>query len=381
MSIQSLKRWWQLKTGRVETPIDSDVPFWAVSLLFHLALIVLLARMILPSQRDQRVNLELKTPVVDLDQIELPPVIEFDDLVIEEIGADGDDGFEAAASQAPTIDVLSEDPVNLDIPVHEFGELITDDDFETATGQNLSSVPLKGSVGQSVKAAEGAVDRMTQEILLSLEERNTLVIWLFDQSASLMRQREQILSRFDKIYEEIGIIRAAGHKGFSRGSDKPLVTQVYAFGSQVIPMLPEPTDNLAAIKQSVSQIERDNTGIENVMTAVITAAKKYSSLRKIKRTTGEPERNVLLIVVSDEAGDDAERLDEAVTLCNRIQVPVHVIGVPAPFGRSETLVKWVDPDPEFDQSPQWAVVSQGPESVQPERLQIGFHRHLRRTWK
>jgi hypothetical protein len=372
LSIRNLKRWWQIRTGRVETPVDSDVPFWAVSLLFHLALIVLLARMMIPGEEDQRVNLEIDTSVDDIEQLELPPEIEFDDLVVEEVGAKGEDGFEAAASQAPIIDILSEDAIDIEMPEHEFGELVTNDDFESATGQSLSSVPIKGSVGQSVKAAEGAVDRMTQEILLSLEERNTLVIWLFDQSASLMLQREEILARFDKIYDELGVVRAAGHGAFTRGSDKPLVTQIYAFGSQVTPMLKAPTDDLPTIKQAVSEIERDNTGVENVMTAVISAAKKYSSLRKIKRSTGEPERNVLLIVVSDEAGDDVERLNEAVRVCNRIQVPVHVIGVPAPFGRAETLVKWVDPDPDFDQSPQWAVVSQGPESVQSERLRLDF---------
>jgi len=47
-----------------------------------------------------------------------------------------------------------------------------------------------------------------------------------------------------------------------------------------------------------------------------------------------------------------------------------VIGVPAPFGRQQTDVKWVDPDPNFDQSPQVAKVSQGPESLMAERLQL-----------
>jgi hypothetical protein len=49
-----------------------------------------------------------------------------------------------------------------------------------------------------------------------------------------------------------------------------------------------------------------------------------------------------------------------------------VIGVPAPFGRDHTLVKYVDPDPKYDQSPQWAQVDQGPETFLPERVQVGF---------
>ena len=48
------------------------------------------------------------------------------------------------------------------------------------------------------------------------------------------------------------------------------------------------------------------------------------------------------------------------------------MGVPAPFGRDVTYVKYVDPDPNYNQEPQWAAVDQGPESLQAERVRIGF---------
>src|SRR5690606_36503078 len=35
-------------------------------------------------------------------------------------------------------------------------------------------------------------------------------------------------------------------------------------------------------------------------------------------------------------------------------------------------VKYVDPDPRFDQTPQWAEVDQGPESIRPERVRLGY---------
>jgi hypothetical protein len=54
------------------------------------------------------------------------------------------------------------------------------------------------------------------------------------------------------------------------------------------------------------------------------------------------------------------------------EMPVYVIGVPAPFGRTTAYVKWVDPDPAFDQSPQKAPVHQGPESLMPERIMLLF---------
>ena len=74
------------------------------------------------------------------------------------------------------------------------------------------------------------------------------------------------------------------------------------------------------------------------------------------------DRNLIFVAFTDEAGDDQDGLDPTVDLCRRLAIPVYVVGVPAPFGRKETLVKWVDPDPSFDQTPQWGRVDQGPET-------------------
>lgn len=369
MSIRSLRRWWQLKTGKVDTPIDGEIPFWIVSLGFHLVIILLLARIMMPEDEPKSVSLTLDETVETIEEDEIPLEIEFDDLVSEDIGADGDDGFETAAAEAPLIEIASEDTIDLEMEIRDQAELITDNDFIEATAESMAIVPVKGSVGNSVKAASGAVDRLTQEILLSMQDRETVVVWLFDQSASLMRQREEILGRFDRIYEELGILEASGHDSFQQ-RDQPLLTQVYAFGSKVKSLTRKPTDSLATIKDAIRSIERDTTGIENVMGAVMTAAKQHAQYRKIDRTTGRPKKNVMLIVVSDEAGDDVGRVDEAVQMCTKYQMPVYVVGVPAPFGRAETQVKWVDPDPQYDQSPQWALVSQGPESIMPERLRL-----------
>jgi hypothetical protein len=71
-------------------------------------------------------------------------------------------------------------------------------------------------------------------------------------------------------------------------------------------------------------------------------------------------------------GDDDQGLDATVSICRKYEIPVYVVGVPAPFGRKEVEIKWVDPDPEFSQDPQWVSVRQGPESFQPEVVRLGF---------
>jgi hypothetical protein len=51
---------------------------------------------------------------------------------------------------------------------------------------------------------------------------------------------------------------------------------------------------------------------------------------------------------------------------------VYVVGRPAPFGRETAYVKWVDPDPKYDQRPQWTPVTLGPETLAPEALKLRF---------
>jgi hypothetical protein len=80
----------------------------------------------------------------------------------------------------------------------------------------------------------------------------------------------------------------------------------------------------------------------------------------------------MIVVFTDEAGDDIEALDATVETCRKYEMPVYIIGVPAPFGRQTAYVKYIDPDPDFDQSPQKAPVHQGPESLLPERILLLF---------
>ncbi|MCA9189276.1 MAG: VWA domain-containing protein, partial [Planctomycetales bacterium] len=130
--------------------------------------------------------------------------------------------------------------------------------------------------------------------------------------------------------------------------------------------------DVAKLKETLTAIETDDSGIERVFAAVIASVEEFQNYRRPDPRTREPRRNVMLIVLSDEAGDDVAQADEAVKLCRRNEVPVFVIGVPAPFGRQETYVKYVDPDPQFDQTPQRAIVHQGPETLYPERIRLRF---------
>ena len=377
MILRSIKRYWQIRTGRLETPIDGAGPFWIVSAAFHVLLIALLARYLMSPAEDKAVVLEAQESVEEiLEEQDVSLELNFEEMEMEEIGADGAAGELVTEVAAPTVDVMNADILNVEDNLSDVGELFSPQDSMQISANAFAPVSVKGSVGNGTSSATGAVDRLTQEILFSLEERATTVVWVFDQSASLIQQREEIVQRFDRIYRELGMIDEQGHSAFKNKGDSPLLTQVVAFGAG-FSALGEPTSDVAAVKASIEGIETDSSGIENVMAAVAKTAELRRSDREIDRATREPKRNVKIIVVTDEAGDDVQDVGRAIQICNQLQIPIYVIGVPAPFGRPETEVKWVDPDPEFDQEPQWAIVSQGPESIAGERLHLDFGENFR----
>ncbi|MEC9091191.1 MAG: vWA domain-containing protein, partial [Planctomycetota bacterium] len=368
--IRSIKRWWQVNSGKQETPFDGDAPFWVVSLLFHLGLLLALTFVVLPSNHLMKDLLIFSDPEEEAeDDLSVAEEFHFSEEFKDEIGARSENGEDMALSQDIVVAQDSIVKMPLETVESENAEFMQNDVFDDPKAFELENVPVKGFVGESSTGAEGAIDRITQEILLQIQERKTLVVWVFDQSASLIEQRAAIKERIARVYEELGVIEASGDEAFQK--EQPLLTAVYSFGNKVNPLL-NPTDSKAEITESIDKVERDDTGIERVFTAIYTIVKRFEGYRKIRSTTKQPERNVMIVVITDEAGDDVDGLDATIKVCRAKKIPVYVIGVPAPFGRKETPVKWVDPDPKYDQTPQWTTVNQGPESLMPERIKLYF---------
>ncbi len=364
--MDKIKGWWRETTGGESMPLDGESGAWLLSMMVHVGVLVALAMLtLLIPQND---TLLLTTSPTEIPEELLPETFEVAEFSPDEIGALSEAGSASAEAMAPTESDISEvlqdlPPVMLvsDLQAMEVEQPIMQ-------GPNFSeTLFVKGSGNVGTTGAAGAVDRITNEVLLALEQRPTLVVWLFDQSGSLTSQRAEIADRFDRIYEELGVFEAAKNPAFAKHDDKPLLTSVASFGGSVNLLTEEPTDNVAAIKSKVRSIKDDDAGVENVFAAVTFLANKYRDYR-----TKEPRRNVLLVVFTDEAGNDTGNLDTAVATCRKYEMPVFVVGVPAPFGRQEAMVKYVDPDPNYDQTPQWVAVDQGPESLYPERIKLGF---------
>ncbi len=362
--IQRIRRWWQIRSGCEDTPLDGDTPAWVISLMVHLAVLFVLTWLTL-WEIDDRSLLTLDTSAHP-DEI-APEEFHFSPEASAEIGALARHGASSPAPQALVDRQLTEVTTELD-PLSEVGEfaIVASQDPIALGPETPDRLVVQGVGTVGTTGTSGAIDRITHEILLSLEQRPTLVVWLFDRSGSLRRQRTELASRLDRIYEELGAIAAAGNEAFRKHQGKPLLSSVMSFGQHVELMTPKPTEHVEEIRAAVQSIQDDPSGVENVFQAVHQAADRFRRLR----SSPTSRRNVMLIVLTDEAGDDVRKLDHAVDFCRRLEMPVYVVGVPAPFGRELAYVKYVDPDPNFDQSPQWAPVHQGPESLMPERLKL-----------
>ncbi len=336
-------------------------PAWLLSLTLHILLLILISLLTYSIPNP----FELTLSMADVEPIEeVPQEFHFQEDPSENLGALSDDGKSVAMAAAPVLADLAEiasqpqhDP--LDVGQIEF---IEQTDF-VSTPLETSKRLVRGVAGVGVTGASGAIDRLTHEILLSLEDRDTLVVWLFDQSGSLNRQRREINARLQRIYEELGI--AFDQIDDPTSNRQPLLTAVMGFGEKPTWYLRKPSADTDAIQAAVASIPTDESGIENVFGSIYVAAEEFQNWRN--------KRNIMLIAVTDEAGDDYHAmLEKTVKICRKNAMPVYVIGVPAAFGEQETMLKWVDPNPKYDQTPKWGRVNQGPESLRLERLQLPF---------
>jgi hypothetical protein len=353
--------------------LSNDSQAFFVSLLFHVVLLLALAVVPYVATQDTASLLFKASPVETIEEFTLIEEVAVSEETSTKVGANSDSTTSGMAlSMAPVLADLSELPSPSFEPPTVNATYDLNRRLEKAVGLVRSDTVVKGMTGVGTTGTDGAVDRITFEILRSMEERPTLVVWFFDQSGSLTKRRQEIRDRFDRIYEELGIVeRSSEESGQRKLADEPLLTAVFAFGEQVNLLTPKPTADIDEIRSAIDSIELDASGMEFVFSALYKGVEKFKSYRSSKTGRG-PGRNVMFIAVTDERGNDVHGLDATIKECTKFAIPVYVIGVPAPFGRDVTYVKYVDPDPQFDQSPQWAEVDQGPESIMPERVRLGY---------
>ena len=359
--LESVKRRWQEQTGEEKTPLAGDTTAWAVSLVIHVVALLGLALIGI-----QKIDLPSSaiTIVAEVEPIE-------EDLLIAPEMVVAPEESSPAASDAQNLEVatavaseISDDPVvTVDVAEAFEGEIAIDPLDLPPTGADLGAFLQTGRIGEGdtgvgIAGTGGAVDRLTVEIAASLQQRTTVVCWVFDQSVSLAGQRREIAERLDRVFEELGLAARESH-------GHELLNLVFAYGQKVNPVVTQPTQETAPVVSAIDSIPVDESGVEMTFTAIAEAAKKAKQVR-----ISPSKRNVMIIAFTDEVGDDQQYADQVAAFCRTQAMRVYVVGVPAPFGMREVRIKFKEFDPKYDNDVQWAAVEQGPESLYPEVVRV-----------
>lgn len=234
--------------------------------------------------------------------------------------------------------------------------------YDIPEGLNLSkTLVVHGTTGEGLIQIESALDRVTWEIAQNLQEHKVLIVWLIDASGSLGPQRQLLQRRLKRIYGELNALE---HTEQIPRIERPILSGVVTFGSKTLFMTKEPTDKFSEIEDAIQRAPTDESGIENVFGAVNLVIDEWHKYRT------DQGRRIMLITVTDEAGDDfGSPLELAITKCRRYEASAYVIGPASPFGRRKGIVPYVAKE---NGQTYPIAVDLGPETVVVENVDLPF---------
>jgi len=333
-----------------------DAPAWAISLAVHVVIMMLMASITYVAQNPDR-NLLLSSAIDEpLDEKYI-----FDVTVADQLGTESNfDTLSASLAATQDPQKAEQDPVQekLEEELLEVEMPNTDLVSRPSDAELVEAVEVAGQT-EHTGGVEGAMDRLTLEIATSLNDKPTLAIWLFDASGSLEERREAIAKRFEVVYKQLGMLDAAK-------KDKiPLETAVVSYGQTTKFITEKPVTDVTELIKAIREIESDTSGKEFVFDAVSKVSNRWQSYKTKLR------RNVMLIIVTDEKGDDVELLEKTINFNKRLGMPVYCVGNAAVFGRDQAYVTttWEEDGQTFTMD---IPTDQGPETIYPERLNLPF---------
>ena len=343
-----------------------EIPAWGVSLGLHILIFVFFACWTLPIVRESLAELVV-SEVEELQE----PEFKFDVAATDQIGNGGTGdtlspslaaaGSASASPQVETSKRLQEEIVKVNLtPTATIGDVATDSLGKTVEvrggTENLSGDFGGKGTGGGTGGTAGTIDRLTFEIMASLKERKTLVVWLFDESTSMKVRRDTVAERFENIYKQLGLLDVETKNGV-------LKSAIVSFGKDFHFISKDATDDIPQLVKLVKEnIPNDDSGKENVFGAVEKAVAKYRDYRS------REHRNCLLVIVTDERGDDFDKLDQCIQATSSAGFKVFCVGNAAPFGQEKGYVRWTYDDGGSEELP----VDQGPETVAPEYVNLPF---------
>lgn len=237
-------------------------------------------------------------------------------------------------------------------------------DFGMPSFASLIGEVPDGALGDPRAIVDGydeAMDRIAQEVLWMLSKSDVLLIWCFDQSESMKDDQKEIRSRISRVYEQLGLRRAA--------AGDHLTSAVTSYGQGFLTHTERPTSNVTEIRSAIDTVPIDPSGKEMMCSAVATSISQHRDYAK------KTNRQMALVLVTDETGekpDNLAYLEATIAAAREAKCRVYILGREAVFGYPFAHMKWRHP---YTGHVHWLPVDRGPETAFVEQLQTdGFRR-------
>lgn len=236
------------------TELTRTLPSVLVSLLLHIAVIVVLLMIpvVVPSLVPDMVLESIFTE--DLPQEEITRELDLQTAPAETLNviAGGTPSTAVGAATQPTAAPVNIQKANVmreaDIrPVLSDVALPSDEMIGTELGEG----EITGEVGSMVEGYGAAMGIITQEIVRMMRQQKVTVIWLFDESGSLVDDRKEIRENYLRVYQELGIA-ATQDEELRRGSEL-LLTVVAGYGGTIHELTPRPTADVEQIQKALTR--------------------------------------------------------------------------------------------------------------------------------
>lgn len=174
---------------------------------------------------------------------------------------------------------------------------------------------------QSVEAK--AVRKVAAAIDSVAELGPTVVVWLLDGTESNASTLSAATAEIERWYED----RQA------TAETEPLQTMIGLYADELQWLTEKPVTNFADIAGAFAKI-RVQTGVrENTFAAATEAFERFSPERL------NQGKEVVFVIISDEAGDDDSLVDELAPRTMKLNTPFYVVGSPAPFGEESVVLR------------------------------------------
>ena len=348
----------QRQTGRFVQP-------WLVSLALHTLGILFLALWVAPNLGDVRVaHISASLGATDIPLVDLsisaptsPPSVSdsvptLDSVVSVSTALEVKPiKFELGAATLPPAEPL----ISAALPAR-FAPA------ERLPGATLSPDRMASDISQ-VRRADGVADAangVTGALRGELDQGDTLVVWLLDASISLEENRSMLSAKAADFYKSMDAFNTSRD---DYSGNHTLLSSVVAFGRGWNEIM-RPNRMGAKAIEKMTEVPIDRSGIENVMAAVIGTIRLYRDRR---------HRNdrLVLVILTDESGDDIRQLERTIELCREEDVVVHVLGPSAVMGcqKGSQLCKIPQGNRTY---PFWLTVNKGPETSLPERFLLPY---------